>query len=174
MSSYLSTPKGSAIAVLVMTTLPGSRPLISPYPPPSKKKAHVPRPPYRTVHSFLTSLSLVHSSGYVHLDVKPGNVVSNGRDVMLLDFGLSTLRGDLHSHRVGTMNYKPPEIWEPEEGWTGEGVDAWGAGCVVVEVVRNWLRERMESIVEGLLEWERGKRWDVERALEEDWWSDVL
>jgi len=42
---------------------------------------------------------------------------------------------------VGTLNYKAPEIWKPHKDWTGEGVDSWGAGCVVVEIARNWLRE---------------------------------
>jgi len=97
--AFLSSEKAAIVAILVMSTLKDSRPLICPSKvpkPPSHNplcKIRVPpstSPPYKEVHRLLLAIKAVHSAGYVHLDIKPGNVVINGTDLLLLDFGLST------------------------------------------------------------------------------------
>ena len=97
-------------------------------------------PPYKLIHDLFSAMSLLHSCRYVHLDVKPSNLLTNSTHLLLLDFGLSTPSNSTSSHRVATLNYKPPELWQPAR-WTGEGVDAWACGCVVVEIVRNWWKQ---------------------------------
>ncbi|GMH97711.1 hypothetical protein TrVE_jg4318 [Triparma verrucosa] len=88
---------------------------------------------------LISSVNDLHALGIVHLDVKP----SNFHGSTLLDYGLSTYSGLETSTKVATLNYKSPELCD--DFWSdggGEAVDVWAVGCVVYEVVREWLKGR--------------------------------
>ena len=67
----------------------------------------------------LRILEVVHSKGYLHLDVKPSNImVDKYGDVILLDWGLAAkvfrkMKDDEYRF-IGTPYYAPPELRDPE------------------------------------------------------------
>ena len=64
------------------------------------------------VVSFATALAHLHSGGLMHMDLKPGNVLVNADDqVLLLDFGLSRLRRQVSAgaNISGSPLYMAPE-----------------------------------------------------------------
>ena len=73
-------------------------------------------------------LSVVHSLGLVHRDVKPSNVVvesGTGRPV-LIDFGLANARGEVQAG-LGTPPYMAPELWtDPQQATPASDVYALG------------------------------------------------
>ena len=84
--------------------------------------------------SILAALAAVHSSGIVHRDVKPGNVMvaSDGR-ILLTDFGIAqpddstslTMTGNV----VGTVRYLAPEVMRGERA--GPPADLYACGVVL-------------------------------------------
>jgi eukaryotic-like serine/threonine-protein kinase len=84
--------------------------------------AHVRDPAIRDVDGTLLALAqqcvralqVVHSAGYLHGDVHPGNFLTDGRRVCLIDFGLSRpidiAAGDESNiTEGGVVSYLPPE-----------------------------------------------------------------
>ena len=68
----------------------------------------------------LRILEIVHSKGYLHLDIKPSNImVDKYGDIVLLDWGLAAkifrkLKDDEYRF-IGTPYYAPPELRDPEK-----------------------------------------------------------
>ncbi|CAH2058439.1 unnamed protein product [Thlaspi arvense] len=98
---------------------------------------------------LLEGLATVHEHGYVHCDLKPGNILvfpscvyKNGEwrssyELKISDFGLSRRDGDSswwepHLPFAGTPIYMSPE--SVSHGETGKGLDLWSLGCVVLEM----------------------------------------
>lgn len=81
----------------------------------------------RFAEEVLEALASMHQAGWVHCDLKPGNLAhrrDNGK-IVLIDFGASHLMEDVDQHicgentinvyagqynRVGTIGYMPPEL----------------------------------------------------------------
>ena len=91
------------------------------------------------VGQIASALGAAHSSGLVHRDVKPGNVLLTPHDhAYLSDFGL-TKRALPDSdetrtgHLVGTLNYVAPEQIRGEA--VGPGADIYALGCVLFHLV---------------------------------------
>ncbi|VVB03064.1 unnamed protein product [Arabis nemorensis] len=98
---------------------------------------------------LLEGLATIHGQGYVHCDLKPGNILvfpscvyKNGKskasyELKISDFGMSKRDGDSNwwqPHRpfAGTPIYMSPE--SVSYGETRTGLDLWSLGCVVLEM----------------------------------------
>ncbi len=68
----------------------------------------------------LSILHAVHRAGYLHLDIKPSNIIIDKYgDIFFLDWGLAAqifrkLKDDVYTF-VGTPSYAPPEMWDPDK-----------------------------------------------------------
>lgn len=83
---------------------------------------------------LLEGLSLIHSSGLLHLDIKPGNIhLRNGADPLLLDFG--AVHEMMHSrqfqpNQVITPGFSPTEQLDPG-GYVGPWTDIYAIGATI-------------------------------------------
>jgi tousled-like kinase len=84
----------------------------------------------------------------VHYDLKPGNILLDGGQVRITDFGLSKINKEsaadgmmeLTSQGAGTMWYLPPECFVPKvAGGAGPRisakVDVWSAGVILYQIL---------------------------------------
>jgi serine/threonine protein kinase len=80
------------------------------------------------------ALEHVHKRGYVHLDIKPGNVIVAGGRPVLFDFGTARkIGGERPSVVQGTDAYMPPE--ECELGAVSPASDVFSLGVTLFELL---------------------------------------
>ena len=80
------------------------------------------------------ALSAVHAGGVLHRDIKPTNVLMEGRWPVLIDFGLARVAEDPRLTQtgflLGTPGYLAPEILYGDEATAASDVHAWAATVV--------------------------------------------
>lgn len=73
-----------------------------------------------------------HRNRYQHRDLKPENILIKGREVYLIDFGLTAVRP---VKGEGTMMYKAPEQNEYIAGIGNDNVDIFSLGVIMYEML---------------------------------------
>ncbi len=80
------------------------------------------------------ALQAVHSVGVLHRDIKPTNVLMEGRSPVLIDFGLARVAEDPRLTQtgwlLGTPGYLAPEILYGDDATVASDVHAWAATVV--------------------------------------------
>lgn len=80
---------------------------------------------------LLDAVAAVHEGGVLHRDVKPSNVIMEGRTPVLIDFGLARVADDPRiTHTgwlLGTPGYLPPEILRGDDATPASDVHSWAA-----------------------------------------------
>ena len=98
------------------------------------------------VHQFISSRSGLELIG-CHHDLKPANILVEGRRFLLADFGLSRFKEASESSDTPSRTVHPyyasPECRKPENGSEmpiiHRSSDIWSLGCIIAEVVTNML-----------------------------------
>jgi serine/threonine protein kinase len=79
-----------------------------------------------------SAITYVHRQGYIHLDLKPSNIVAERGVGKVLDFSLARKPGR-YAHGIGTRQYLAPE--QARGGMLTPAADIWGIGAVLFEAV---------------------------------------
>lgn len=106
------------------------------------------------IHELLLAINYIHKLGFLHRDLKPGNIMLRTKssrtkdspifkarfDVILIDFGLCARADDFSENsflkdRSGTVGYLAPELIEKGyDEWYDQKVDVYSLGIVLVEL----------------------------------------
>ena len=88
-------------------------------------------------YQLFLGLRHCHTSGIVHRDVKPGNILVNEDcRLKLADFGLARSRpfDDALTGYVVTRWYRAPELLVSSRESYGPAIDIWSGGCILCEM----------------------------------------
>jgi eukaryotic-like serine/threonine-protein kinase len=77
-----------------------------------------------------SAIRYLHRSGFLHLDLKPSNVVADGSRAKVIDLSLARPPGPAPAG-IGTWCYLAPE--QARGGELGPAADVWGIGAVLFE-----------------------------------------
>lgn len=96
-----------------------------------------PMPIYRVSLGIIRAVKYIHDRGFIHADIKPGNILLDGEfHAVLCDFGISMIAAEkYHSSCVQTVTYRAPEVDETRSRIQfNQKIDVWGVGCVLFEI----------------------------------------
>ncbi|KAG0520396.1 hypothetical protein BDA96_08G070500 [Sorghum bicolor] len=94
----------------------------------------------RVMRRLLEGVAAMHARGLLHRDLKPDNVLLDGRGgVKICDFGLSRAAdagtgGAPYTSGVATLWYRAPELILGSVDYDA-GVDTWALGCIMAELL---------------------------------------
>ena len=84
---------------------------------------------------ILEALVLVHSQQIIHLDIKPENIMFDGKTLKLCDLGAATILGphEVFQPTGATVHYSAPEVIKREGGTFVS--DVWSVGVCLYEML---------------------------------------
>ncbi|MBT3192487.1 MAG: serine/threonine protein kinase [Verrucomicrobia bacterium] len=98
----------------------------------------------------LRSLERLHGMGFLHSDIKPGNImIDRLGSVKVIDFGRALRVGEAPAFLLGSPMYMAPEQHQRETGTPRS--DIYSLGLVGIEMLRGELLLEMEHIDERVL-----------------------
>lgn len=71
-----------------------------------------------------------HNKDIAHRDIKVENILLNGLQVKLIDFGLADEASKYLTTHCGTPSYMPPEVCQ-RRTYKGQSADVWALGIVL-------------------------------------------
>ncbi|SEC88229.1 Protein kinase domain-containing protein [Nocardioides exalbidus] len=77
-----------------------------------------------------SAVGYLHGQGYLHLDIRPGNVLVHGDRATLVDLSIARPPGRVH-RGLGTPEYLAPE--QARGGIVTAATDVWGLGATLFE-----------------------------------------
>jgi serine/threonine protein kinase len=88
-------------------------------------------------HQILLAVSYIHSLGIIHRDIKPENILMEDGIARLCDFSIAKKiipsRERAHTYKIGTSNYRAPELFGEKPKDYGIKIDIWALGCTFYE-----------------------------------------
>ena len=84
---------------------------------------------YLGIH-LCSAMHFLHGRGYLHLDLKPSNVISDYGQAKVIDLSIARAPG-CGRRGIGTAQYMAPE--QVRGARLGEATDVWGIGVVLFE-----------------------------------------
>jgi dual specificity tyrosine-phosphorylation-regulated kinase 2/3/4 len=91
----------------------------------------------RIAIQLIISLKHIHSTGYIHCDLKPENIIfkySNKSSIKIIDFGSACQKNDRPYTYIQSRFYRAPEVIL-ECGYS-EKIDIWSLGCILFELYK--------------------------------------
>lgn len=86
---------------------------------------------WQLIQNISSALSAIHEKGYVHLDIKPSNILWDGKKFMLSDFGACTKLGDVNREDTATdassYRFDAPELGKQP----CSASDIWSLGATI-------------------------------------------
>lgn len=132
------------------------------------------------------ALAYAHRQGFVHRDIKPGNILLSSGHAVVTDFGIARAIAEVGSHKLTQTGVAmgTPEYMSPEQAGGGESVDGrsdiYSLGCLLYEmlvgeppfsgrtpqaVIARHMSERLPSIAVVRPDLPRGILATVEKSL---------
>jgi len=103
------------------------------------------------LRGVLRGVERLHEMGFLHSDVKPGNVMIDRLGyVRVVDFGRAVLSGEKLSFLLGSPLYMAPEIHRREAG--GAAADLYSVGVMGLEMLRGERLATMDTHEDELLQ----------------------
>ena len=93
----------------------------------------------KIIYQIIKGVSFMHSQAIVHRDLKPGNILIDVStlNVKIGDFGFSrklSIPTRRYTREVSTLWYRAPELLLGSPFYSF-GIDIWGIGCILAELV---------------------------------------
>ena len=99
----------------------------------------------KLMHDVMQGASRMHETGFVHYDIKPENILVDGRGrALLADFGTSkTVEQAVaeNTKHVGTHKYVSPEVFNVTGYLNSEKSDVWSLGITAYEMLNTVVKK---------------------------------